>query len=132
MQEARARVAARRGELHGWRPLTRGDVTIVALQVLGVAQGEDQVLGLRVVVAARTVEAMERHGKQTLEWALRKRAVIGDDDTLHIVHQGDVHAGARPSDNLLDWPWRPIVIHVPMHRLPAIAGLVTDEVPTGP
>ena len=54
LAEARARIAAQRGELRGWRPLTIGDVAVVALQVLGMASNESHTVGLRVVVAGRT------------------------------------------------------------------------------
>lgn len=33
---------------------------------------------------------------------------------------------------MLTWPWRTYTFHVPQERLPAIAGLATDDVPGDP
>lgn len=131
MEAARARVAAQQGELRGWRPLVHGDVAVVALQVLGTARGEEQTLGLRAVVAGRSDAAIASHGDAALESALRKRAVLVDDDQLVIVHRGEPHGGSPLLDDPLAWPWQAVVIHVPIRRLPAIAGLAADAVPTG-
>lgn len=129
--EARRRIAAQRGELRGWRPLTLGDVAVVALQVLGMARGEPGMIGLRVVVAAATPEILDRQGLPAAERALRRRAVLAEQDAFVVEHTGSVRegrAGAAPDDPLA-WPWLPIVIHVPERQLPAIAGLATDTVP---
>lgn len=127
---ARARIAVQRGELHGWRPLTFGDVAVVAVQVLGMARGEPDTVGLRVVVAGRTTQAIEQQGATVAEIALRRRSVLAPDDAFSLVHTGEGHEGDGTSDEPLHWPWVALVIHVPQRQLPAIAGLATDTVPT--
>ena len=129
-REARERIGAQRGELRGWRPLVIGDVAVVALQVLGTARHDDQTIGLRVVVAGRSADAIQSHGRAAAERALRKRSVIGDGDPFVVVDTGPLRDGTPESADPIDWPWIPLVIHVPMRQLPAIAGLATDTVPT--
>ena len=127
---ARQRIAAQRGELRGWRPLTIVDVAVVALQVLGMARAVPDTVGLRVVVAGATPEALDRRGLAVAERALRRRAVLADEDEFAVEHVGALHEGnGEPGDDPLAWPWMPIVIHVPERQLPAIAGLATDTVP---
>lgn len=130
IEEARARIAAQRGELRGWRPLTQGDVAVMALQVLGMSRGDPDTVGLRVVLAARTPAAAEHDGPGAIERTLRARSVLGPDDPLAVVHTGETHTGDGDADDPLRWPWFPLVIHVPERQLPAIAGLATDTVPT--
>ncbi len=36
--------------------------------------------------------------------------------------------GDESGDDPLMWPWRALTVHVPLARLPAIAGLATDSV----
>lgn len=127
--EARARIAAQRGELRGWRPLTVGDIAVTALQVLGMARTEPHTVGLRVVVAGRSVEAIAREGAAVAEVLLRRRAVLAPGDPLTIVSTGNDHQGDGTSEDPLRWPWTWLVIHVPERQLPAIAGLATDSVP---
>ncbi|MGH2345484.1 MAG: hypothetical protein ACRDG4_09690, partial [Chloroflexota bacterium] len=43
---ARARIAAQRGELRGWRPLIVGDVAVTAVQVLGMVRGAGREVGI--------------------------------------------------------------------------------------
>ena len=126
---ARARIAAQRGELRGWRPLVIGDVAVTALQVLGMARDEPETVGLRVVLAGRTRDAIEQHGTAVVEQALQRRSVLREEDALRVVHTGDGHDGDGGSEDPLDWPWITLVIHVPVRQLPAIAGLATDTVP---
>ena len=127
---ARERIAAQRGELRGWRPLTMGDVAVVALQVLGVVRGAPGLLGLRVIVAGATPEALNQRGLAAAERALRRRAVLAEDDAFVVEHLGALHEGSGDAgDDPLMWPWLAAVIHVPERRLPAIAGLATDTVP---
>lgn len=130
---ARARIAARKGRLRGWRPLpVGGDIAVVALEVLGDVRGMPGQVGLRVAVAGRGAEAIEREGERAAELALRKRAVLGPDDPFVVESRGRLRPGtaenARDSDDLLAWPWRTLTFHVPGARLPAIAGLATDAV----
>jgi hypothetical protein len=127
--DARARIAAQRGELHGWRPLSVGDVAVTALQVLGMVRSEPQTVGLRVVVAGRTPEAIAREGATVVEMLLRRRAVLAPEDAFSIISTGEDHPGDGTSNDPLRWPWTWLVIHVPERRLPAIAGLATDTVP---
>jgi hypothetical protein len=130
LDEARMRIAAQRGELRGWRPLKVGDVAVTALQVLGMVRTEPHTVGLRVVVAGRTPEAIAQRGAATAETLLRRRAVLAPEDPLIIVSTGDGHPGDGASDDPLRWPWTWLVIHVPERQLPAIAGLATDTVPS--
>ena len=126
---ARARIAARRGRLTGWRPLPGGDdVAVVALEVLGDVRGEQGQIGLRVAVAGRSAEAIARDGERAAAVALRKRAVLGPDDSFVVEGRGPLREGAGPGDDMLSWPWRTLTFHVPLARLPAIAGLTTDAV----
>jgi hypothetical protein len=128
---ARARIAAQRGELRGWRPLTVGDVAVTAVQVLGMARGAHGAVGIRVILAGRTKEAISEHGAAVAEQLLRRRAVLGPDDPFVVEHRGEVHEGDGESVNPLVWPWTTLVIHAPERQLPAIAGLATNEVPIG-
>lgn len=130
---ARARIAARKGRLSGWRPLPVGhDVAVTALEVLGDVRGEPGQIGLRVAVAGRDVATLERDGERAAELALRKRAVLGSDDPFVVESRGALRPGAGEhagvSDDMLSWPWRTFTFHVPGARLPAIAGLATDAV----
>jgi hypothetical protein len=126
---ARSRIARQKGRLRGWRPLPVGpDVAVVALEVLGHVRDEPEQLGLRVAVAGRTPEAIERGGEAAAAVALRKRAVLGPDDPFAVESRGPLRGGDEPGDDPLTWPWRTLTFHVPLARLPAIAGLATDEV----
>jgi hypothetical protein len=129
MAWARERIAAQRGRLNGWRPIIQGDVAVVALEVLGAARGDPDLLGLRVAVAGKTPRALAERGIAETERMLRARAVLAPEDAFHIVHSGEEHAGDGAQTNPLHWPWVALVVHVPMRRLPAIAGLATNEVP---
>lgn len=126
---ARARIAEHRGELRGWRPLTVGDVAVTAVQVLGMVRGADREVGIRVVVAGRTNEAIEKRGAQVAESLLRRRAVLGPDDRFVVESVGEPRPGAGTATDPLTWPWTTLVLHVPERQLPAIAGLVSDTVP---
>jgi hypothetical protein len=126
---ARARIAAQRGELRGWRPLTVGDVAVTAVQVLGMARGLQGMVGIRVVVAGRTNEAVSLRGPEVAEHLLRRRAVLGTDDLFVIESVGEHHPGDGEAADPLAWPWTTLVIHVAERQLPAIAGLVSDAVP---
>jgi len=127
---AQARIAGQQGRLKGWRPLPIGDdVAIMALEVLGHVRAEPGQVGLRVVVAGRTPEAIDRDGEGAAAVALRKRAVLGPDDLFEVESRGPLYGGEEPTDDPLTWPWRAFTFHVPLDRLPAIAGLATDEVP---
>ncbi|HVA91504.1 MAG TPA: hypothetical protein VNL71_16860 [Chloroflexota bacterium] len=126
---ARARIAGQRGELRGWRPLTVGDIAVTAVQVLGMARGAHGAVGIRVVVAGRTGEAIGEQGPAVAEMLLRRRAVLGPDDPFAVEHMGQVHEGDGQSTDPLTWPWTTLVIHAPERQLPAIAGLATNEVP---
>jgi hypothetical protein len=129
---ARARIAAQQGRLKGWRPLPVGrDVAVMALEVLGHVRDEPGRLGLRVAVAGRTPEDIERDGERAAEVALRKRAVLGPDDPFVVEGRGRLRGeeAAVRADDPLTWPWRTLTFHAPMERLPAIAGLATDAVP---
>ena len=150
---ARERIARQRGRLTGWRPLrVSDDVAVIALEVLGDVRAEPGQIGMRVVVAGRTPEAVERDGVRGAETALRRRAVLGPDDPLVVERHGPIHdEGQTPTlvgpihtegdgegggtmsradalDDLLTWPWRTLAFHVPAAYLPAIAGLTTDRV----
>jgi hypothetical protein len=129
LDEARMRIAAQRGELRGWRPLKVGDVAVTALQVLGMVRTEPHMVGLRVVVAGRTPDAIVQRGAAVAETLLRRRAVLAPEDPLIIVSTGEGHSGEGTSDDPLRWPWTWLVIHVAERQLPAIAGLATDTVP---
>ena len=129
-EAARARIAAQRGELRGWRPLTIGDVAVTALQVLGMVRNAPGEVGLRVVVAGRTTEAIAQDGPQAAEILLRRRSVLGVDDPFSVEYTGDLHPGDGQSDDPLAWPWTTLIVHMPERQLPAIAGLATDTVPT--
>jgi hypothetical protein len=126
---ARARIAAHRGELRGWRPLTVGDVAVNAVQVLGMARGVQGTVGIRVVVAGRSGDAVSLRGPQVAERLLRRRSVLGEDDTFVVESIGALHPGDGEAEDPLIWPWTTLVIHVPERQLPAIAGLVSDTVP---
>ncbi len=128
-ETARARIAAQRGELRGWRPLTIGDVAITALQVLGMVRNVPGEVGLRVVVAGRTSEAIVQRGAQAAETLLRRRSVLGADDPFSVEYTGELHTGDGQSNDPLAWPWTTLIVHVPARQLPAIAGLATDTVP---
>jgi hypothetical protein len=104
-------------------------VAVTALQVLGMVRTEPHTVGLRVVVAGRTAEAISREGAAVAEVLLRRRAVLAPGDPLIIAGAGEVHAGDGTSDDPLRWPWTWLVVHVPERQLPAIAGLATDNVP---
>ena len=130
---ARARIAARKGRLKGWRPLPLGrDVAVVALEVLGDVRGEPGRIGLRVAVAGRDAAGLEREAEYAAEAALRKRAVLGPDDPFVVESRGALQSGtgeaAGASDDMLGWPWRTLTFHVSSARLPAIAGLASDAV----
>ncbi len=131
---ARERIARQKGRLTGWRPLLiTTDVAVTALEVLGDVRGEPAV-GLRVVVAGRSAEALDRDGERAADAALRRRAVLGPADPFVVERRGPLHEGeaghGRPDDgdDPLRWPWRALTFHVPADRLPAIAGLATDAV----
>jgi hypothetical protein len=126
---ARARIAAHRGELRGWRPLTVGDVAVNAVQVLGMARGVRGMVGIRVVVAGRSDEAVSVRGPQVAERLLRRRSVLGEDDPFVVESIGTPQPGNGEAEDPLIWPWTTLVIHVPEQQLPAIAGLVSDTVP---
>ena len=97
-------------------------------------------------MAGRTPEAIDREGERAAEAALRKRAVLGPSDPFVVegcgrlrgaesASRADGEAEPRgdnepgtPSDDALTWPWRTLTFHVPLERLPAIAGLTTDAV----
>lgn len=126
---ARARIAARKGRLTGWRPLPAGaDVAVVALEVLGDVRGVQGQIGLRVAVAGRSAEDIERDGERAAALALRKRAVLGPDDPFVVESRGPLREGSGQGNDALSWPWRTLTFHVPLDRLPAIAGLATDAV----
>ena len=130
---ARARIAARKGRLKGWRPLpVGGDVAVVALEVLGDVRGEPGQIGLRVAVAGRDAAALERDGERAAEVALRKRAILGPDDPFVVESRCALRPGTGvptgERDDILRWPWYTLTFHVPGTRLPAIAGLATDAV----
>jgi hypothetical protein len=127
---ARERIAAQRGELRGWRPLPVGNLVVTALQVLGMAHDAPNTLGLRVVIAGPTREAIEAGEMAATERALRARAVLGADNPLLVVRRGPWHEGAAAAASSPVWRW--LVVHVPAERLPAIAGLATDTVPGAP
>jgi len=125
---ARERIARQRGRLTGWRPLAiTDDVAVIALEVLGDVQGE-AALGLRVAVAGRNAEVLDRDGDRAAEAALRRRAVLGPDDLFVVERRGPLHEGAGDGADPLRWPWRGLTFHAPLARLPAIAGLATDSV----
>lgn len=126
---ARARIAAQRGELRGWRPLVFGDMAVVAVQVLGMVRNDPETVGLRVIVAGRTPHLIAERGAVVVERALRRRAVLAEHDVFVVVHHGEQHGGDGESDDALRWPWAPLVVHVPLRQLPAIAGLATNTVP---
>ena len=128
---ARERIAAQRGILRGWRPLHIGEgVAVVAAQVLGMASGLPGTVGLRLMVAARDPVLLEAFGNAAVAQALRKRGILADDDDFSVVNVGELVSSASPvqDDDLLTWPFAPVVVHVPVHRLPAIAGLTTNQV----
>ncbi len=134
---ARERIARQKGRLTGWRPLLiTNDVAVTALEVLGDVRGEPAV-GLRVVVAGRSVAALNRDDERAADAALRRRAVLGPDDPFVVERRGPVHEGEAADDGRDDgddplrWPWRALTFHVPADRLPAIAGLATDAVRGG-
>lgn len=127
--EARARIAGQKGRLRGWRPLPVGhDVAVMALEVLGNVRDEPGWLGLRVAVAGRTPEAIDHEAEQAAALILRKRAVLGPDDSFVVERRGPLRGGEEPDDDPLTWPWRALTFYVPIERLPAIAGLATDAV----
>jgi hypothetical protein len=126
---ARARIAAHRGELRGWRPLTVGDVAVNAVQVLGMARGVQGMVGIRVVIAGCSAEAVSVRGPRVAEHLLRRRSVLGEDDPFIVESIGALHPGDGEAEDPLIWPWITLVIHVPERQLPAIAGLVSDIVP---
>jgi len=128
---ARTRIAAQRGRLTGWRPLRiADDVAVTAVEVLGDVRTEPDQLGLRVAVAGRTVQAVERGGERAADAALRRRAVLGPDDPFVVQGRGPVHEvdAETVGDDPLTWPWRTLTFHVSQDRLPAIAGLATNAV----
>jgi hypothetical protein len=126
---ARARIARQKGRLRGWRPLPVGpDVAVMALEVLGHVRDEPESLGMRVAIAGRTPEALDDGAEAAASLALRKRAVLGPDDPFVVESRGARRGGDEPGDDPLTWPWRTFTFHVPLARLPAIAGLATDEV----
>ncbi len=129
---SRDRIAAQRGRLRGWRPLPLGEVAVVALEVLGHLRGREDQIGLRVVVAGRTPEAIDRHGEQAAAVLLRRRSVLGPGDPFIVQSRGPLHGGEQQGDDMLTWPWRTYTFHVPQERLPAIAGLATDDAPGDP
>ncbi len=126
---ARDRIAAHKGELRGWRPLSVGDVAVTAVQVLGMARGVPGVVGIRVVVAGRTGEAISLRGPETAERLLRRRAVLGEDESFIVEQMGEMRPGDGEAADPLIWPWTTLVIHVSERQLPAIAGLVSDAAP---
>lgn len=130
---ARARIARQQGRLTGWRPLPVGaDVAVMALEVLGHVRAAPEQLGLRVAIAGRTAATIDRDGEGAAAMALRKRAVLGPDDPFTVESRsplrGGDEPGDEPGDDPLTWPWRTFTFHVPLARLPAIAGLATDAV----
>ncbi len=128
---ARERIARQKGRLTGWRPLRMTDeVAVTAVEVLGEVRGEPA-LGVRVAVAARNAEALDRDGERAAEGALRRRAVLGPDDPFVVERRGPLHEGDGGGDDPLLWPWRALTFHAPLARLPAIAGLATDSVRGG-
>lgn len=129
MTWARERIAAQRGRLRGWRPIVNGDVAVVALEVLGVAQGDADMLGLQVIVAGRTQQAIDTLGTAEAERMLRARSVLGPEDPFAVVRRGEVRTGDANGENPAHWPWIGLVVHVPVRRLPEIAGLASDAVP---
>lgn len=132
MAAARVRIARQRGRLKGWRPLPIGrDIAVVAVEVLGIVRHEPDKLGMRVAVAGRTLEAIRARGELAAESALRKRAVLDPDGAFVVESRGSIHSGVAESDDPLTWPWQTLTFHVPMDRLPAIAGLATDDVYDG-
>lgn len=132
MSIARERIAGQRGELRGWRPLTVGDVAVVAVQVIGMSREEPGTLGVRVVVAGRTAGAIRVQGPAAAEQALRRRSVLGEGDPFRVEHTGELHEGEdEQGDDPAAWPWVALVVHVPERQLPAIAGLTSDTVPAG-
>jgi hypothetical protein len=126
---ARERIAAQRGRLHGWRPILHGDVAVVALEVLGAVRGDPELLGLRVMVAGRTPEAIDARGSAEAERMLRARAVLAPEDPFLLVRSTEQHPGDGTQAGPVHCPWTALIVHVPMRRLPAIAGLATDVVP---
>ena len=131
---ARERIARQKGRLTCWRPLRiTTNVAVTALEVLGDVRGEPAV-GLRVMVAGRSVEALDRDGERAADAALRRRAVLGSGDPFVVERRGPLHEGEAGAegdsdgDDPLRWPWRTLTFHVPKDRLPAIAGLATDAV----
>lgn len=132
---ARERIARQRGRLTGWRPLrVTDDVAVTAVEVLGEVRGEPA-LGLRAAVAGRNAATLDRDGERAADVALRRRAVLGPDDPFVVERRGPIHAGAASAsagddgeDDSLAWPWRTLTFHVPIERLPVIAGLATDAV----
>lgn len=126
---ARARIAAQRGRLRGWRPFPIGsDAVVMAVEVLGDVRDEPGRLGLRVAVAARTSNIAGRDVEQAVALVLRKRAILGPDDPFTVESRGPLRGGEEQGDDPLTWPWRTLTFHVPVERLPAIAGLATDAV----
>ncbi len=90
---ARERIARQKGRLTGWRPLLMADdVAVTAVEVLGDVRGE-LTLGLRVAVAGRGAEALDRDGERAAEAALRRRAVLGPDDPFVVERRGSLHEG---------------------------------------
>jgi len=58
---------------------------------------------MRVVVAGRTSEAVERDGVRGAETALRRRAVLGPDDSLVVERHGPLHEeGQTPTPTPTD------------------------------
>ena len=130
MSIARERIAAQRGELRGWHPLTIGEVAVVAVQVIGMSREDSGALGVRVVVAGRSAEAIDAQGPAAAEQALRRRSVLAEGDPFRVEQTGELHEGTwEPGDDPLAWPWVALVVHVPERQLPAIAGLTSDTVP---
>jgi hypothetical protein len=129
---ARERIARQKGRLTGWRPLhITNDVAVTALEVLGDVRGEPAI-GLRVVVAGRSGEALDRDGERAADAALRRRAVLGPTDSFVVERRGPLHEGDGGSgDDPLRWSWRALTFHAPADHLPAIAGLATDAVRGG-
>lgn len=125
---ARARIAAQQGRLRGWRPFAIGGMVIMALEVLGHVREVPGQLGLRVAVAGRTASTIDREAESAAAVALRKRAVLGPSDPFIVERRGPLRGGEAPTDDPLTWPWRTLTFHVSIDRLPAIAGLATDEV----
>ena len=96
----------------------------MALEVLGHVRDEPASLGMRVAIAGQTPAALDDGAEAAALVALRKRAVLGPDDPFAVENRGALRGGDDP----LTWPWRTFTFHVPLARLPAIAGLATDEV----